>query len=205
MKQYIRLLIIAIGIASCGGSDSQITDAADGGKTFAYQPLGWQINTPQGWYILNDDELRHKTYASQQFYEHDEEKESDANKIIFGLNKTQGQQANSLYAFVTGNVTDHKVALKAILNQQYAQYTEPLSGYDDYTVDSTFRKKEVHNKTFYIATLKVQAPNGGYYEYTTYSTMLDTLNFGASIICTNQPDKELLEKLWWQSIATIKP
>ncbi|MEZ5018375.1 MAG: hypothetical protein R2800_15045 [Flavipsychrobacter sp.] len=205
MRTFLVFILAAITIAGCSNSDSSITEGANGEMIFTYQPLNWQINTPQKWYILNDDELRHKTYASQQFYEHDKEEDSDANKIIFGMNKEEGKQANSLYAFISGNVTDHKVALKAILDQQYAQYTEPLSGYDDYTVDSTFRQKEINQKTFYIATLKVQAPNGGYYEYITYSTMLDTLNFGASIICTNEQDKQLLQDLWQRSIATVKP
>ncbi len=204
--KIISTIVAITLLASCGSSDSNIQENEDGTRSFHYTPLGWSIELPDNWHVVSEEALKHKTYASKQFYEQGEGN-NEGNKIIFGIKKQEDQNVNVLYAYISANVDDHKAALKGILNQQYAQYTAPLSGYDEYTTDSSFRLIEIAGKQFYRSEVRVTAPpkyGGGYFEYTTYATMIDTLNFGASITSTNETDKALLTQLWETSIKTLK-
>ena len=197
MKSWHLIVLLTILISSCNSNG--ISTNADGNKVYTYDPIGWQITLPHGWEVLTDAQRDKLAYAAQNYYEEDKKSKSGEKKIILGVRKTE-KDMNSIYAFVRSYERDEDFPeLRDLLNQQYRAYTT-----DAYSADATLTEEILNGITFEKAVLKVFYNEQPYFTYTTYSTMLDTLNFGVSIISNNEADNHLLTQYFRNSVNTIK-
>lgn len=206
--RYLSIIVsAAISLASCGSNDGTGLRKDGQGKQVYYdKELDWQVYTIDGWYVLDKGELERKVYAAEQTYDYDKNS-TGTKRMVFGMQKEKGK-TNSLFVFSTTGLRDHRASLQGIQDQQYARYTAPFQGYDDYTLDTSMTDEVIAGIPFVRAYMKVSSPvvNGKqrYTENFTYSCMLgDTLTFGASINVNNDEDRDRLIKLWQESVASL--
>lgn len=208
MRYLSIILSAAVLLASCGGNDGTGLRKDGNGKQVYYdQQLDWQVHTIDGWYVLDKKELERKVYAAEQTYDYDKNS-TGTKRMVFGMQKQKGK-INSLFVFSTTGLSDHRASLQGIQDQQYARYTAPFQGYDDYKLDTAMTDEVIAGIPFVRAYMKVTTPevNGKshYTENFTYSCMLgDTLTFGASINVNNDEDRDRLISLWKGSVGTLK-
>lgn len=207
MRYLSIILLSAILFTACGDNSGTGLQKNDKGEQVYYdKELDWQVETIDGWYVLDEGELERKVYAAEQTYDYDKNSKS-TKRMVFGMQREKGK-TNSLFVFSTTGLKDHRASLQGIQDQQYARYTAPFQGYDDYTLDTTMTDEVIAGIPFVRAYMKVTTPvvNGKqrYTENFTYSCMLgDTLTFGASINVNNDADRDRLIALWKASVATL--
>lgn len=207
MRYLSTIVLSTILFTACGNNSGTGLQKNDKGEQVYYdKELDWQVETIDGWYVLDKGELERKVYAAEQTYDYDKNSKS-TKRMVFGMQKEKGK-TNSLFVFSTTGLKDHRASLQGIQDQQYARYTAPFQGYDDYTLDTTMTDEVIAGIPFVRAYMKVTSPvvNGKqrYTENFTYSCMLgDTLTFGASINVNNDADRDRLIALWKASVATL--
>lgn len=172
---------------------------ADGQNTFTYEPIGWTMMLPEGWTVLSATERDKLDYAAENFYEEaNNGKKKGAKKIILGVKKAEND-INSIYAFVRSYERDEDYPrLRDLLRQQKRQYSTGA-----YQAHDTLIKEIIGGHEFEKGILTVSYAGKPYYTYTTFSTMLDTLNFGVSIVTNNAADEEMLNKHFRKSAVGI--
>ena len=173
---------------------------ANGENTFTYEPISWTMVLPEGWNVLSAADRDKLDYAAENFYEEaNSGKKSGAKKIILGVKKAD-KDINSIYAFVRSYERDEDYPrLRDLLRQQKRQYST-----GEYQAHDTLIKETIGGHEFEKGILTVSYAGKPYYTYTTYSTMLDTLNFGVSIVTNNAADEEMLNEHFRQSAAGIQ-
>lgn len=195
----LAIFLFVVLISSCGDNEVSTDDA--GNKIFTSEEFYWQIRVPDGWEVLSKEKRDKITYASQQYYEGNDigPKSEGEKKIIFAMKK-EGDEANSMYAFTrTYSEEIYRPSLREMLEQQYRSYASGPYDADKFLVVDT-----IGEYVFDRAELKLSY-NGKYYlSYITYSTMIDKVNFGSSIIVNNIADKEMLTNRFKQSLESLK-
>lgn len=194
---FISFLLFVVVIAAC--ADDSITEKKDGSKEFTYEPLSWKIDVPVGWEVSSETERRHMAYKAATYYENSEADDSKK-EIIFAAKKGDSS-VNSIYAFVREYPADEAEGpdMRALLRQQYAAYSSAPYNAEQHLTDMNIGKY-----IFTRAMLDIYYNNQPYYIYTTYSTMIDTLNFGVTIIGDNEADRKMLTENFYKSVLTIK-
>ncbi len=199
MKPIYLILLLTILTVAC--NNNGISTNADGEKIFTYEPLSWEITLPQGWEILTEVQRDKLAYAAQNYYEEDTQNsnETGEKKIILGVRKAE-KDMNSCYAFIRSyNRNEDYPELRDLLNQQKRAYST-----DAYSAEAVLTEETLSGIPFEKAVLTVQYREQPYFTYTTYSAMLDTLNFGVSIVTNNKEDEQMLTAHFRKSVASIK-
>lgn len=198
MRQYLSsILLVILILASC--NNDGITTNKEGNKVFTYEPLGWQMALPNNWQVLTESEREKLNYAAQNYYEEENSNNKGGEKkIILGIKKAE-KDMNACYAFIRSYQRDEDYPnLRDLLRQQKRQYST-----DNYDAQDTLVKETIGSLEFEKAVLSVYYAGKTYFTYTTYSTMIDTLNFGVSIVSNNKADEQLLNGLFKQSVASL--
>lgn len=195
MKRYAFLFLFLL---LCACNDDGIREDDNGNTTFTYKPLGWTMQMPKDWQVLSAVERDKLDYAAQNFYEEASKNKDGEKKIIMGVRKGESNM-NACYAFVRSYARDEDYpSLRDLLRQQKQQYSNGA-----YQADDTLVKEELNGLAFEKAVLTVSYNNKPYFTYTTYSTMIDTVNFGVSIVTNNETDKKMLEEKFRRSVSSI--
>lgn len=183
---------------SCSNDGIGTDDA--GNKIFTYEPIGWQMVLPQDWEILSESERDKLAYKAESYYEEDmaAKKRGGEKQIILGVRKGE-KDMNAVYAFTRSYERDEDYPeLEELLAQQYRSYAT-----GEYNADSSLVQENLSGIVFEKAMLKVSYAGKPYFTYITYSTMLDTLNFGVSIVTDNAADEQMLADNFRKSVASI--
>lgn len=183
---------------SCSNDGISTDDA--GNKIFTYEPIGWQMVLPDGWEVLNESERDKLAYKAENYYEEDmaAKKRGGEKQIILGVRKGE-KDMNAVYAFTRSYERDEDYPeLEELLAQQYRSYAT-----GEYSADSSLVQENLDGIVFDKATLHVSYAGKPYFTYITYSTMLDTLNFGVSIVSNNAADEQMLVGNFRQSAGSI--
>lgn len=194
----VFVLFVVLMVSSCS-DDGMSTDDA-GNKIFTYEPIGWQMILPEGWEVLSEAERDKLAYKAEHYYEEDmaTKKRGGEKKIILGVCKG-GEDINAVYAFIRSYERDEDFPeLRELLAQQYRSYAT-----GEYSADSSLVPENLSGIVFEKATLKVSYAGKPYFTYITYSTMLDTLNFGVSIVSNNADDEQMLVDNFRKSAGSI--
>lgn len=198
VKQPRIIIIVILFLYSCAGDD--ITRDDKGNKVFTYEPTGWQMVLPAGWEALNKSERDKLAYKAENYYEEDiaaKKREGDK-KIILAVRKGE-KDMNAVYAFIRSYERDEDFPdLEELLTQQYRSYAT-----GEYSADSSLVQEDLSGIVFDKAILKVSYAGKPYFTYITYSTMLDTLNFGVSIVTNNAADEQMLVENFRKSAKSI--
>lgn len=191
------MLIVFTWLSSCNNNDG-ITNKDDN-RVFTYEPIGWQMVLPDNWQVLTESERDKLNYAAQNYYEEENTKNKGGEKkIILGIKKAE-KDMNACYAFVRSYQRDEDYPnLRDLLRQQKSQYST-----NNYDAQDTLVKEKIGSMEFEKAVLTVYYAGKPYFTYTTYSTMIDTLNFGVSIVTNNTADEQLLTNNFRQSVSNI--
>lgn len=191
------MLIVFTWLSSCNNNDG-ITNK-DGNRVFTYEPIGWQMTLPDNWQVLTESERDKLNYAAQNYYEEENTKNKGGEKkIILGIKKAE-KDMNACYAYVRSYQRDEDYPnLRDLLRQQKSQYST-----NNYDAQDTLVKETIGRLEFEKAVLTVYYAGKPYFTYTTYSTMIDTLNFGVSIVTNNTADEQLLTNNFRQSVSNI--
>lgn len=198
MKRSLFVLLLVLVFSSC--SDDGISTDGAGNKIFTYEPIGWQMVLPDGWQVLNASERDKLAYKAEHYYEEDAaaKKRGGEKKIILAVRKGE-KDMNAIYAFVRSYERDEDYPdLEELLTQQYRSYA---SG--EYSAEKSLEQETLNGIVFDKATLKVSYAGKPYFTYITYSSMLDTLNFGVSIVTNNAADEQMLVDNFRKSAASI--
>ena len=197
MKQYAFLFLFLL---VCACNDDGIREDDKGNTIFTYKPLGWTMQLPKDWQVLSAVERDKLDYAAQNFYEEANGKNKGGEKkIIMGVRKGESNM-NACYAFVRSYARDEDYpSLRDLLRQQKQQYSNGA-----YYAHDTLVKDTLGGHAFEKAVLTVSYNNKPYFTYTTYSTMIDTLNFGVSIVTNNKTDEMMLNNNFRQSATGIR-
>lgn len=174
---------------------------SNGNATFTYEPVNWTMPLPKDWLVVSKAERDRLDYAAQNYYEeaNSGKKKGGEKKIIMGIRKGESTM-NACYAFVRSYERDEDYpALRDLLRQQQQQYSE-----NGYTATGEVTKVQLGGNEYERALLSVTYNGKPYFNYITYSTMLDTLNFGVSIVTNNKTDEMMLEHNFKQSAKEIK-
>ncbi|MBZ0099590.1 MAG: hypothetical protein K8F30_10925 [Taibaiella sp.] len=199
MKQPRIIIIVIIFLFSCSGDSIRTDDK--GNKVFTYEPTGWQMLLPAKWEILNESERDKLAYKAESYYEEDmaAQRRGGKKKIILGVRKGE-KDMNAIYAFIRSYERDEDFPdLEELLTQQYRSYAT-----GEYSADSSLARESLSGIVFDKAILKVSYAGKPYFTYITYSAMLDTLNFGVSIVTNNAADEQMLVENFRQSIGSIR-
>jgi len=199
VKGFIHIFVILCCLLLACNNDGISTNEA-GDKVFTYAPIGWQIILPEGWEVLSEAERDKLAYKAEHYYEEDmaAKKRGGEKKIILGVRKGE-KDMNAVYAFTRSYERDEDFPeLRELLAQQYRSYAT-----GEYSADSSLVQEILNGIVFDKATLKVNYAGKPYFTYITYSTMLDTLNFGVSIVTNNVADEQMLVDNFRKSAASI--
>ncbi|HEY9179031.1 MAG TPA: hypothetical protein VIN07_15165 [Flavipsychrobacter sp.] len=191
-------MILTLFFFSCS-NDGVSTDDA-GNKVFTYESIGWQMVLPKGWEVLSESDRDKLAYRAENYYEEDmaAKKRGGEKQIILGVRKGE-KDMNAVYAFTRSYERDEDYPeLEELLAQQYRSYAT-----GEYSADSSLVQENLSGMVFEKATLKVNYAGKAYFTYITYSTMLDTLNFGVSIVVNNDADEQMLVDNFRKSVASI--
>jgi hypothetical protein len=194
----IVTIILTLFLFSCSNNGISMDDA--GNKIFTYEPIGWQMVLPQDWEVLSEAERDKLAYKAEHYYEEDmaAKKHGGDKKIIMAVRKGENDM-NAVYAFVRSYERDEDFPeLGELLAQQYRSYAT-----GEYSADSSLVQENLSGIVFDKATLKVNYGGKPYFTYITYSTMLDTLNFGVSIVTNIAVDEQMLVDNFRKSAASI--
>lgn len=197
MRILVALLIIILAV-SC--NNNNVAETEDGKQVFNYEPLNWQISVPEGWQTLSSSQLKQLGNAAESFYGEGEEEKEGEKKIIFGARKAE-KNINAIYAFIrTYNKGEEEAPdMNELLRQQKEGYnTIP------YSAETSVVQENLSGYTFDKATMQVYYDDKPYFKYTTYSTIIDTLNFGVTINSNNAEDERILTELFNKSLSTIE-
>lgn len=198
MKRSLLVLLLVWVFASC--SDDGISTNDRGHKIFTYEPIGWQMMLPEEWEVLSEAERDRLAYKAEHYYEEEgaAQKRGGEKKIILGVRKGE-KDMNAIYGFIRSYERDEDYPeLEELLEQQYRSYAT-----GEYSAEKSLVQETLSGLVFDKATLKVSYAGKPYFTYITYSTMLDTLNFGVSIVANNATDQQMLVEHFRQSAASI--
>lgn len=198
MRLYtVFILLMPVLLTAC--NNDGITTNKEGNNVFTYEPIGWQMVLPDNWQVLTESERDKVNYAAQNYYEEENTKnKGGVKKIILGIKKEE-KDMNACYAFVRTYQRDEDYPnLRDLLHQQKRQYST-----DNYDAQDTLIKETIGSLEFEKAVLTVYYAGKPYFTYTTYSTMIDTLNFGVSIVTNNAADEQLLTNNFRESVSSI--
>lgn len=212
MKQYPLILLASLFLLSCG-QKSGVRTNDNGDRVYFDESIGWEMIIPEGWEVLPADTLRKMTAAAANYYEDAPsiaDKPRYDKKMILGLRKTDAPY-NALYAFtrVYGVADDAKQPdMQNMLDAQYASY-DPNRTDSAYHTDTSLRTMMINGREFevakLIATKKATDQQQGYtVHYITYSTMIDSVNFGVSMITYTENASKTLIQHFEPSIRTLK-
>lgn len=191
------LILSIILLASCN-SDG-ISTNEQGEKVFTYKPIKWEMQVPENWTVLTETERMKLAYKAENFYEDGNSKDKNDKEIILGIKKP-GAEINALYAFTRKyKKGEDPPDLADLLDAQYRQYS---SG--EYKAYKSLTQEHIGGNTFDKAVLSVKYNGKPYFTYTTYSTMLQDMNFGVSITANNNEDEEMLISNFTRSVGSIK-
>ncbi len=194
----IFVLFVVLIFASC--SDDGISRDDAGNKIFTYEPIRWQMVLPEGWEVLSESERDKLAYKAESYYEEDidAQKRGGDKQIILGVRKGE-KDMNAVYAFVRSYERDEDFPdLEELLAQQYRSYAT-----GEYGADTSLTQETLSGIVFDKATLRVSYTGKPYFTYITYSTMLDTLNFGVSIVTNIAVDEQMLVDNFRKSVGSI--
>lgn len=198
MKRSLFVLLLVLIFAAC--SDDGISTDDAGNKIYTYEPIGWHMVLPDGWQVLSEADRDKLAYKAEHYYEEDAaaKKQGGEKKIILAVRKAE-KDMNAIYAFVRSYNRDEDFPdLEELLTQQYRSYA---SG--EYSAEKSLEQETLNGIVFDKAKLKVSYAGKPYFTYITYSTMLDTLNFGVSIVTNNATDEQMLVDNFRKSAASI--
>lgn len=198
MKRSLFLFLLVMILLSCSDDGISIDDA--GNKVFTYEPIGWQMVLPEGWEVLSEAERDKLAYKAEHYYEEDmaAKNRGGEKKIILGVRKGE-KDMNAIYGFIRSYERDEDYPeLEELLEQQYRSYAT-----GEYSAEKSLVQETLSAIAFDKATLKVSYAGKPYFTYITYSTMLDTLNFGVSIVTNNAADEQMLVEHFRKSAASI--
>lgn len=198
MKHSVFALLLVLVFASC--SDDGISTDGAGNKVYTYEPIGWLMVLPNGWEILSEADRDKLAYKAEHYYEEDmaAQRRGGEKKIILGVRKGE-KDMNAIYAFIRSYERDEDFPdLEELLTQQYRSYAT-----GEYSAEKSLEQETLNGFVFDKATLKVSYAGKSYFTYITYSTMLDTLNFGVSIVVNNNADEQMLVDNFRKSAASI--
>lgn len=197
MKNCAFFLLIALLFAACG--DDGMGKDDNGTPTFTYEPIGWTMQLPKDWQVLSKAERNQLDYAAENYYEEAAgKKKGGEKKIIMGVRKGESNM-NACYAFIRSYARDEDYpALRDLLRQQKQQYSNGT-----YQAQDTLITLKLGEHDFEKAILTVNYNGKPYFTYITYSTMLDTLNFGISIVTNNRTDEIMLDENFKRSVTSI--
>lgn len=191
-------MIVIMAFFSCSNNGTSTDDA--GNKIFTYEPTGWQMVLPNGWEVLSETDRDKLAYKAEHYYEEDVavQRRGGEKKIILGVRKGE-KDMNAIYAFIRSYERDEDYPdLEELLTQQYRSYAT-----GEYSAEKSLERETLNGMVFDKATLKVSYAGNPYFTYITYSTMLDTLNFGVSIVTNNSADEQMLVDNFRQSVGSI--
>lgn len=195
---WIVTIILTLFLFSC--SNNGISTDEAGNKVFTYEPIGWQMILPDGCEVLSEADRDKLAYKAEHYYEEDmaAKKRGGEKQIILGVRKGE-KDMNAVYAFTRSYERDEEYPeLKELLAQQYRSYAT-----GDYSADSSLVQETLSGIVFDKAILNVSYAGKLYFTYITYSTMLDTLNFGVSIVADNAADERMLVDNFRRSAGSI--
>lgn len=198
MKRSLFVLLLVLIFAAC--SDDGISTDDAGNKIYTYEPIGWHMVLPDGWEVLGEADRDKLAYKAEHYYEEDmaAKKRGGEKKIILAARKAE-KDMNAIYAFVRSYERDEDYPdLEELLTQQYRSYAT-----GEYSAEKSLEQENLNGIVFDKATLKVSYAGKPYFTYITYSSMLDTLNFGVSIVTNNTTDEQMLVDNFRKSAASI--
>lgn len=198
MRLCAYLLLMMILLSACGNDG--ITEDSNGDRTFTYAPLQWTMQLPKGWQVLTEAERDRLNYAAENYYEEAGGRHKGGEKkIIMGVRKGESNM-NACYIFTRSYARDEDYpSLRDLLRQQKQQYTG-----GQYTLWDTLVQERMGSADWEKAVLRVSYNNKPYFTYTTYSTMIDTLNFGCSIVTNNSTDEKMLDYNFRQAASATR-
>ncbi len=199
MKHRSILVLLVVLIFSSCNNDGIGTDDT-GNKIFTYESIGWQMILPEGWEVLSEADRDKLAYKAESYYEEDmaAKKRGGEKQIILGVREGENDM-NAVYAFTRSYERDEDFPeLRELLAQQYRSYAT-----GEYSADTSLVQENLSGIVFDKAILKVSYVGKPYFTYITYSTMLDTLNFGVSIVTNNIADEQMLTDNFRKSAASI--
>jgi len=198
MKHSVFALLLVLVFASC--SDDGISKDGAGNKIYTYEPIGWQMVLPDGWEVLSEADRDKLAYKAEHYYEEDmaAQRRGGEKQIILAVRKGE-KDMNAVYAFVRCYERDEDFPdLEELLMQQYRSYAT-----GEYSAEKSLVQETLSGIVFDKATLKVSYAGKSYFTYITYSSMLDTLNFGVSIVTNNAANEQMLVDNFRQSVGSI--
>lgn len=196
----IRTLAICLLLLLTACNNNGISTDSNGNTIFTHPPIGWVMKLPQDWQVLTATERMKLAYKAENFYEENTiTANAEQKEIILGVRK-QKDDINAVYAFTRQyKKGEDQPDLAALLQQQYSGYTT-----GNYSATKELTQDTISGIIFDKAELQVQYNGQPYFSYTTYSTMLGTLNFGISITANNKTDYQLLLNNFKQSVSSIQ-
>lgn len=195
---FFMIISFCCFVTAC--SDDDIEEHSDGSKTVNYEKLDWKYEVPAGWKVSSETERRHMAYKAETYYEDNAANNNDEKEIIMAVKK-EDSSINAIYAFVRAYSKEEAEGpdMKELLRQQYKAYTNA-----PYSAKKSLTEERIGSHKFIKAHLDIYYNEQPYYTYTTYSTMIDTMNFGATITADNQSDRSLLTENFYKSVMTLK-
>lgn len=199
MKTQLLLLVLCVILfMSC--DNNGVTRTEDGKEIFVYKPLSWQMEVPDGWQVLSKDRRVQLGNSASAFYgDEEEEQETVEKEIIFGAKKAD-KDINAVYGFIA-KYTPGKAEppdMNELLRRQRESYNMI-----PYSAETSVAQETINGHRFDIAVMQVYYDERPYFKYTTYSTMIDTVNFGITIISNNKVDESMLEDNFKKSVTTL--
>lgn len=199
MRSTLLILFLAsLFIASCGNDG--LSEGENGQQEYTYDELGWTMQVPKGWEVLSKARRTQLGNAAQSFYgEGGSEMKEGEKEIIFGAKKGE-KDVNAVYAFIRKYSAEEAEApdMSELLRQQEEGYnTIP------YSAETSLEQLVIGDHSFDKAIMQVYYDDRPYFKYTTYSTMIDTVNFGVTIISNNEQDEQMLTENFTASVKDI--
>ena len=203
MKNTIRLLIpcTIFLIASCGAKDpnKQIDEGIIKGNTYTSHEIGWTIEIPSGWAIIEKEQTRAGHERGVKAIEETIESEVDfsglKNLIAFQKNRFNTFQSSSepVELEYEGEWEENNATLKEIM---YATYLN--QGINTDSSATTIEK--IDGLEFQKYSFTIYSPNGdGRLTQIIYGRLINNLHFSVVISYNNEKDKKAMMNAWRKS------
>ncbi len=202
MKKVLSIVsfLITLTFISCRQTDpnKQIDEGTVKHNTYTSEEIGWTIEIPDGWTVVEKEQTRANNERGLKAMEEVLEGEIDYS----GLKNLIGFQKNKFNIFQStsepfeleyeGEWEDNNESLKALL---YATYTN-----QGIKIDTSSSKATTDGLDFKVFHIIVYGPNGKrILHQDMYSKYINGFDFGVIISYNNEKDKKTMMDVWKNS------
>ncbi len=202
MKHSLTLISLSVALTfiSCGQTDpnKQIDEGAVKNNTYTSEEIGWTIEIPDGWNVIEKEQTQANNEKGLKAMEETLNGEIDYSGLInlIGFQKNQFNMFQStsepFELEYEGEWEDNNEALKKLL---YATYTNK-----GIKIDTASSEIIIDDLNFEVFHITMYGPNGEIIlNQEMYSRYINGFDFGVNLNYNNDKDKETLLEVWRNS------